>query len=100
MDAFRDKIAQRATDTTKPALATQCRGRELQPAEVAFATALMEIYGTGTHDFDAVAAALTERGQEAPRSGKTEWTAALLQEELVATNAELDAAYAENGYGA
>ncbi|KZX96880.1 MULTISPECIES: recombinase-like helix-turn-helix domain-containing protein [unclassified Sulfitobacter] len=100
MDAFKDRLAQRASDTSRPALAHQCRGRELEPQEVAFAAALMEIYGTGTHDYDAVAAALTERKFEAPRSGKTEWTAQMLHDELAATNAELDKAYAEHGYGA
>lgn len=100
MDAFKDRLAQRAADTSRPALAHQCRGRELEPREIAFATALMEVYGTGTHDFPAVAAALTEKAVEAPRSGSTEWTADLLLQELSETNAELDAAYAEHGYGA
>lgn len=100
MDAFKDRLAQRASDTSRPALAHQCRGRDLEPQEVAFASTLMEIYGNGTHDFDAVAAALTERKFEAPRSGKTEWTAQLLHEELASTNAQLDQSYAENGYGA
>lgn len=100
MDAFKDRLSQRARDTTRPALAHQSRGRPLEPREEALATALMEIYASGAHDFDRVAAALAGRGVEAPRSGRTDWTAALLRDELAATNAELDAAYAEDGYGA
>ena len=100
MDAFTDRLSQRARDTSRPALAHQCRGRELQPSEAALADALMEIYGAGAKDFEAVAAELAARRIEAPRSGRTDWTVALLHEELAATNAELDAAYAEQGYGA
>lgn len=100
MDAFKDRLSQRARDTSRPALAHQCRGRELQPREAALADALMEIYGAGTQGFDAVAAELAARQIEAPRSGRSDWTADLLREELSATNAELDAAYAEHGYGA
>ncbi|WP_323765161.1 recombinase-like helix-turn-helix domain-containing protein [Marinovum sp.] len=100
MDAFKDRLAQRAADTSRPALAHQCRGRALEPRETAFATALMEVYGAVGHDWDAVATELADRCVEAPRSGRTDWTADLLHEELSATNAELDAAYAEHGYGA
>ena len=42
-----------------------------------------------------------EKGVVAPKSGRTDWTEELLlAEELAAINAELDAAYAEAGYGA
>jgi len=100
MDAFKDRLSQRARDTGRPALAHQCRGRELTEAELALASALMDIYGSGTHDFDAVAEALTERKVAAPLSGATDWTAEKLNDELAGINAQLDAAYAENGYGA
>lgn len=100
MDAFKDRLAQRAHDTGRPALANQCRGRELQPAEDALATALMEIFGSGIQDFATVAAELRNRGVTAPKSGRTDWTLDLLGEELEAINAELDAAYREHGYGA
>lgn len=100
MDAFKDRLAERAADTSRPALAHQCRGRELQPREAAFAAALMEVYAEVGHNWDAVAAMLDDRGVEAPRSGRSDWTAELLHEELAATNTELDAAYAEHGYGA
>lgn len=100
MDAFKDRMAERAADSSRPALAHQCRGRALEPRETAFAAALMEVYAAEGHDYDKVAAALAARQVEAPRSGRTDWTAAMLHEELAATNAELDAAYAEHGYGA
>ena len=100
MNEFNDRISERAADTSKPALAHQSRGRGLEPAEEALATALMEIFGAGIHDFEKVAAELKERKVLAPRSGRTDWDLALLEEELSATNAAFDAAYAESGYGA
>lgn len=100
MDAFKDRLSQRALDTTRPELAHQSRGRALDERERAFADALMEIYRPGEHDFDVVARHLAERGVVAPRSGRTDWTRDLLAEELAATNAELDAAYRADGYGA
>lgn len=100
MDAFKDRLSERARDTSRPALAHQSRARPLTPAERAFADALMEIYATGEHDFEKVAEALKARGLPAPRSGRMDWTVALLEEELVGVNAELDDAYAERGYGA
>jgi hypothetical protein len=100
MDAFKDRLSQRARDTSRPALAHQSRGRPLGDAEQALATALMEVMGAGTHDFDRVAQALAARGLAAPVSGRTDWSADLLRAELTALNADLDAAYAEHGYGA
>ncbi|KUJ82724.1 hypothetical protein AVO45_18800 [Ruegeria marisrubri] len=100
MDAFKDRLSQRAHDTSRPALAHQCRGREFDAHEAALAKALMEIYGNGEHDFEKVASELKKRGVVAPRSGRTDWSLELLQVELAETNAQLDAAYAENGYGA
>ena len=100
MDAFKDRLSQRARDTSRPALAHQAQGRPMTEAEAAFAAALMDIYRTGTHDFDAVAAELSRRAVSAPRSGSVEWSVALLESELSGINAELDAAYAEHGYGA
>ncbi|MCB1311226.1 MAG: hypothetical protein KDK53_00865 [Maritimibacter sp.] len=99
-DAFKDRLSERARETGRPALGNQCRGRPLTPAEDAFADALMAIYGTGQHDFTAVAALLAERAVVAPISGRTDWDLALLEAELKAINADLDAAYAEAGYGA
>ncbi|MCR9121738.1 MAG: hypothetical protein NXH91_05655 [Phyllobacteriaceae bacterium] len=100
MDQFKDRLSQRARDTSRPHLAHQSKGRDMSPAEDALAGALMEIYGSGTHDFAAVAAELSARGVAAPVSGRTDWDEALLAEELAAINADLDAAYQANGYGA
>ena len=100
MDAFRDRLSQRARDTSRPALANQSLGRPLTETEQAFAAALMEIMGTRQHDFDGIAAELTARGVTAPVSGRSDWDLALLGQELATLNADLDAAYAEHGYGA
>lgn len=100
MDAFKDRLSQRARDTSRPALAHQSLGRPLSEPEQALAAALMEVMGTREHDFAAVAAALKAKGLAAPVSGRTDWDLALLESELKAINADLDAAYAENGYGA
>jgi len=100
MDAFKDRLSERARDTSRPALAHQSRGRDLSAEEAALAEALMEVYGTGTHDFAAVAEQLAAKKVIAPVSGRTDWTEALLAEELTAINADLDAAYEANGYGA
>ncbi|MAM63190.1 recombinase-like helix-turn-helix domain-containing protein [Maritimibacter sp. UBA3975] len=100
MDAFKDRLSERARDTGRPALAHQSRGRDLTDAETALAAALMDIYSDGTHDFALVAKALTERGVVAPISGGTDWTEESLAKELAAINADLEAAYQEHGYGA
>lgn len=100
MDAFKDRLSQRARDTSRPALAHQSRGRALTEAEAGFAAALMDIYRTGTQDFGAVAAELSRRAVAAPRSGSVDWSVSLLEAELSGINADLDAAYAEHGYGA
>ncbi|WP_323035321.1 recombinase-like helix-turn-helix domain-containing protein [Pararhodobacter sp.] len=100
MDAFKDRLSQRARDTTRPALAHQSLGRPLTDAENALAAAMMDIMGTGQHDFAKIAAELAARGVVAPISGRTDWDVDLFASELSAINADLDAAYAEHGYGA
>ena len=100
MDAFKDRLSERARDTGRPALAHQSRGRELSTEEAALAEALMTIYADGVHDFAQVASELGRRAVVAPISGRTDWSADLLGAELAAINADLDAAYAEHGYGA
>ncbi|MGH6763669.1 MAG: recombinase-like helix-turn-helix domain-containing protein [Phyllobacterium sp.] len=97
---FNDQLARQAATTGRPALANQCRGRELTPHEQALADALSLIFGEKGHDFDVVAAELTRRGVSKPHSGGSDWTEASLEHELKIINAELDAAYLENGYGA
>lgn len=99
-DAFKDRLSQRAHDTSRPALAHQSRGRVLSSDEQALAAALMEIMGKGEQDFAAVARALARQGLRAPLSGRMNWDVDLLQAELAALNAELDTAYARAGYGA
>lgn len=100
MDAFKDRLSQRALDTSRPALAHQTRGRAPSEAEMALATAMMAIMGAGVHDFAEVAAGLAARGVVAPVSGRSDWDLALLEAELAAINADFDAAYLEHGYGA
>ena len=100
MDAFKDRLSQRARDTSRPALAHQSRGRALSAPEQALADALMEIMGARQHDFAAIAAALADRGIVAPLSGRRNWDLALLTAELTALNAEFDTAYLDHGYGA
>lgn len=100
MDAFKDRLSQRARDTSRPALAHQSLGRPLSEAEKALAAAMMEIMGARAEGFAAVAAQLRARGLVAPVSGRTDWDEALLMAELSAINADLDAAYLEHGYGA
>jgi hypothetical protein len=51
MDAFTDRLSQRARDTSRPALAHQSRGRDLSTAETALAAALMEVMGHGRAQF-------------------------------------------------
>jgi hypothetical protein len=82
------------------ALAHQSLGRAITPEEAALAEALSAIYAKGSHDFAAIAESLTRDKVVAPRSRRTDWTEALLLEELTAANADLDAAYEANGYGA
>ena len=100
MDAFKDKISERAQDTNRPSLAHQGRGRELSSAELDLVSGLMKVYETGEHDFEKVVQGLAAKGVTAPISGRTDWTVDLLSEELTAINADLDAAYAEHGFGA
>ena len=83
-----------------PDLAHQSLGRTMTAEEVSLAEALSATYAKGTHDFAAVAEALTRDRVVAPRSRRTDWTEALLAEELAAVNADLDAAYEANGHGA
>lgn len=100
LDAFKDRLSQRARDTSRPALAHQSLGRPLTKDEQTLAEALMTIMSSRVPDFAAVAEALAQRGVRAPSSGRTNWSLELLQSELEALNTDLDAAYAEHGYGA
>lgn len=89
-----------AVATGRPELATQSLGRSLTEAEDRFAEALMAIYAEGVKDETEIAAGLTARDVFRPSSLKVDWTAQTLAAELQALNADLDAAYAQNGFGA
>ena len=99
-DAFQDRLAEVGAGNARPELSHQSRGRPLSEAEDALAGAMMEIYADGASDVPALAAALAERGIVAPISGRTDWDAPLVAEELAAINADMDEAYRENGFGA
>ena len=98
-DAFKQRMAD-AQVAGRPELAHQSLGRALSDNENALAVALMEIYATGTSGPSDVAAALTKSGVAMPSTGDTRWTAEGLAAELKALNDDLDAAYAEDGFGA
>ncbi|MFV0383469.1 recombinase-like helix-turn-helix domain-containing protein [Paracoccus sp. (in: a-proteobacteria)] len=100
MDEFKDRLSQRARDTSRPALAHQCRGRALTETELALKDAMMALFAGQDHDFGKLAEGLTARNVVAPVSGRTNWDEALLLAELGQINADLDAAYQERGYGA
>jgi hypothetical protein len=100
LDAFQDRLSQRARDTSRPALAHQSRGRVLSDDERVLAEAMMTIMSSRVADFAALADALKMRGVRAPVSGRCDWDLALLEAELTALNADFDSAYAEHGYGA
>lgn len=95
-----EHLGKHAREIEGPALAHQSLGRAITPEEAALAEALSAVYAKGTHDFAVVAETLTRDEVVAPRSRRTDWTEALLMEELAAANAELDAAYEANGHGA
>lgn len=98
-DAFKAVMEAAKFELGRPELPYQSRGRELTAQEEALADALMELYASGVTGPDALAAALAQKGVERPSSGKADWTADSLAQELAALNADLDAAYAENGFG-
>ena len=82
------------------ALKYQTLGRPLTAAERALADAMLAFFRTGATDFDAMAARLQADGLARPSGQAGAWTRDVLQAELAAINAQLDAAYAENGIGA
>lgn len=98
-DAFKAMMAA-ARAAGRPELAHQGRGRPLNNTEDALAEALMALYGEGIKEQAALAEALASRSVTRPSNGKSDWTADILAAELRAINADLDAAYLENGFGA
>jgi len=97
-DVFRDKVTAFSGSADGQSRARQSLGRAMSSQEEALADALMQIYADGIHDPDAVADSLNQRAVP-PMSGKAgTWTAALLHRELQKLNADLDAAYEQNGH--
>jgi hypothetical protein len=78
----------------------QSLGRPLTAEERTLADALEAVFRTGEQDFEAVARALERNGVKRPSGAPGAWSVAVLEQELAAINASLDAAYAENGIGA
>ena len=98
-DAFKARMAE-AQASGRPELAHQSLGRALSDAENSFAEALMAVYAEGASGEEAVAAELVAKGVLRPSSKVSDWTAENLAAELQALNADLDAAYQDNGFGA
>jgi hypothetical protein len=78
----------------------QSLGRPLTAEERVLADALEKVFRSGEQDFEQVARALEREGVKRPSGASGPWTAAVLEQELVAINASLDKAYAEHGIGA
>ncbi len=84
-------------DNRQEDLARQSLGRALEDSELALAEALSDIFGTGQHDLAKVAEALQERGVARPSGESGVWSLSVLEEELAAINASLDAAHEQGG---
>jgi len=81
----------------QPDLSRQSLGRALESVEQRLAEVLEAIFAAGVHDFDAVAAELTQRDVKRPSGQAGAWTADVLNAELVKINASLDDAYSAGG---
>lgn len=78
----------------QPGLARQSLQRPLTEDEQTLARALEKIFAAGEHDFSVVVRRLQEAGVRRPSGAAGAWTVAVLEAELAAINASLDAAYA------
>ena len=96
-DNFREKIAGDQLGAAAQRRAHQSLGRPLTAAEDALAEALMQLYAEGVETPEAIAEGLNRLAIKPPISGSGSWTAERLREELESLNADLDAAYQENG---
>ena len=74
--------------------AQQSLARAITADEQQLSDALFAIFGTGTHDFEAVARELETRRIPRPSGASGAWTVAVLEDELRRINASLDDAYA------
>ena len=81
-------------------LGYQALGRELTTKEREFADAMIKAFGTGEHDFAAIARLLQEWKVPRPSGDSAPWTLQNLEQELHAINTSLDEAYVQNGFGA
>jgi recombinase-like protein len=81
-------------------LRNQSLARALTDEEQALALALEKAFRSGLHNFDDVARALEQDGVKRPSGSAGPWSADVLEQELMAINSSLDAAYAANGTGA
>jgi hypothetical protein len=78
----------------------QSLGRPLTDDEHALALALERAFHSGVSDFSEVARLLEHEHVKRPSGAAGSWTADVIEQELKAINASLDAAYMENGIGA
>jgi hypothetical protein len=78
-------------------LARQALGRPLLDSEVTLAETLTAIFGTGRHDLAKVSDELQSRGVARPSGDAGAWSLAVLESELRAINASLDAAHDAGG---
>lgn len=78
-------------------LARQSLGRPLEQSEIALADALRSIFGTGQHDLSIVAEELQKRGIARPSGEPEPWSTTVMEAELAAINASLDAAHDAGG---
>jgi hypothetical protein len=88
------------SDVTHKLLERQSLGRPLTDDEQALALALEGAFRAGLHDFTDVARFLEREHVKRPSGSIEPWTPAALEQELMAINSSLDAAYAANGIGA
>jgi Recombinase-like helix-turn-helix domain len=78
-------------------LARQALARPLTPLEEALADTLEATFKTGCHDMGEVIRALAEKGIARPSGAAGAWSLDVLESELAAINASLDAAYLARG---
>ncbi|HEY0146885.1 MAG TPA: recombinase-like helix-turn-helix domain-containing protein [Methylovirgula sp.] len=78
-------------------LAKQALARPLTPLEEALADTLEATFKTTGHDMDEAVRVLSAKGVARPSGGAGPWSLDVLQTELAAINASLDAAYLARG---
>jgi hypothetical protein len=81
-------------------LGHQAQGRELTAKERELANAMLKAFGSGEHDFAAIARLLEQWKVPRPSGDPGPWSVENLEQELHQINNSLDQAYASNGFGA